>query len=331
MNSVIEPKAVQSASRPALLCRKQASRSNERLGVARRSIRICPPQQANSDKAFSLPSRIIQDVDPLALLHDHALAVDPSVETSVLTDDELLALLKTTKDPSRLEGWMGTTLSFRPVECVYGSESDESEASGSSLHQNGSQQPSPTSTPSSMFSHAQSFASSSAQSHSTGQSSILSLDHVPFSQPTLPPPNRSASATSKEHPSAQQQSEDSQYSQSQQLASPHQSQSHPRALLHPHSQSHPQQHSLAESAYSYTSSASCASSSNATQLTDRSVIGFGSMRTDGSGYGTSQTSLSESQAGAHAGDASQDSWGRKQRPRSKLADVGPDAAETQHI
>lgn len=40
--------------------------------------------------------------DPLNALHDHILATNPELDMSVLTDDEMIALLKSAKEPKDL-------------------------------------------------------------------------------------------------------------------------------------------------------------------------------------------------------------------------------------
>ncbi|KDN52306.1 hypothetical protein K437DRAFT_254291 [Tilletiaria anomala UBC 951] len=115
---------------------------------------------------FSSSSK--KDIDPLALLHDHALESDPELDISVLTDDELLDLLKANKDGRPLQGWLGTTLTPRLLGDVLEPSSSCSSSSGAGHGPTLRLPDSPVSA-------------SSSSSLSAG--SILSLDNVPFSHP----------------------------------------------------------------------------------------------------------------------------------------------------
>jgi hypothetical protein len=44
----------------------------------------------------------LNEYDPLNALHEHNLATNPDLDVSVLTDDELIALLKSAKEPKDL-------------------------------------------------------------------------------------------------------------------------------------------------------------------------------------------------------------------------------------
>lgn len=44
----------------------------------------------------------MEEYDPLNALHEHILATHPDLDTSVLTDDELIALLKNAKETKEL-------------------------------------------------------------------------------------------------------------------------------------------------------------------------------------------------------------------------------------
>lgn len=56
-----------------------------------------------SDDCYTMSdSWSLDEYDPLNALHEHILATNPGLDTSVLTDDELIALLKSAKEAKEL-------------------------------------------------------------------------------------------------------------------------------------------------------------------------------------------------------------------------------------
>ncbi|UZJ51888.1 hypothetical protein CBS101457_001208 [Exobasidium rhododendri] len=59
-------------------------------------------QSSISSFSQSTNSSSTRDFDPLVALHDHRLEEHPELDSSILSDDEMIDLLKKAKDPKEL-------------------------------------------------------------------------------------------------------------------------------------------------------------------------------------------------------------------------------------